>query len=54
MLQKNGLGYGDPLENVNIRTVHSLYRKGLIYPSGKSHGIDTTQYLLTEEGKKAK
>lgn len=52
VLQKHGLGHGDPMEKVNIRTINALLRKKLIrFPSNPHPMIETTRYWLTEKGR---
>jgi len=52
VLQKNGLGCGQPLKDVKIITINALVKKGLIKRLPNPYvRIEFTKYELTEKGK---
>lgn len=55
ILQKNGLGHGEPLKHVKAQTIRSLENRGLIQEVGKGDGmVIPKEFKLTEKGEKTK
>jgi hypothetical protein len=55
VLQKNGLGHGDPSEHCQYRTILALSHKGLIKQLGTpTPFVSMSPWILTKKGKDLK